>query len=228
MNVSTIETPGLGDRSYMVSDGDVAVVIDPQRDVDRIFKLASELGVRITHVLETHIHNDYVTGGLELSRVAEAEYVVPGGDRVEYERRPIGDGEVIDAGPIQLEAIHTPGHTHHHISYALRDGSGVTVAVFTGGSMLHGTTGRTDLLGAAYTQQLAHAQFHSVHRLADELPGDAHVYPTHGFGSFCSATPATGDSSTITEQRQNNPALTRDEPTYVDALPAGLSAYPDY
>lgn len=228
MNVSIIETSGLGDRSYLVSEGDVAVVIDPQRDVDRMFKLASELGVRITHVLETHIHNDYVSGGLELSRIAEAEYVVPAGDPVEYERRAISDGEVIDAGAIQLEAIHTPGHTHHHISYALRDGSGVTVAVFTGGSMLHGTTGRTDLLGDEHTQELTHAQFHSVHRLAAILPDDAHVYPTHGFGSFCAATPASGDSSTIAEQRQNNPALTQDERTYVDALLAGLSAYPAY
>jgi hydroxyacylglutathione hydrolase len=228
MNVSIIDTSTLGDRSYMVSDGDVAVVIDPQRDIDRMCKLASDLGVRITHVLETHIHNDYVTGGLELSRVTEAQYVLPAGDSVEYERRAIVDGDIIDAGAIQLKAIHTPGHTHHHISYALRDGSGATVGVFTGGSMLHGTTGRTDLHGDDHTRELTHAQFHSAHRLADEVPDDARVYPTHGFGSFCSATPASGDGSTIAEQRQINPALVHDEQTYVDALLAGLSPYPVY
>ncbi len=129
---------------------------------------------------------------------------------------------------MQLEAVHTPGHTHHHISYVLRDASGSTIGVFTGGSMLHGTTGRTDLLGDEHTDELTHAQFHSVRRLADELPDDTEVYPTHGFGSFCSATPASGDSSTIAEQRQNNPALTQDEQTYVDELLAGLSAYPAY
>jgi hydroxyacylglutathione hydrolase len=228
MNVSIIETSGLGDRSYMVSEGDVAVVIDPQRDIDRMFKLAADLGVRITHVLETHIHNDYVTGGLELSRVARAEYIVPAGDHVNYQRRAIEDGDVIDSGPIQLEAVHTPGHTHHHVSYVLRDGSGSTLGVFTGGSMLHGTTGRTDLLGDEHTKDLTHAQFHSVHRLADKLPDDAQVYPTHGFGSFCSAMPATGDASTIADQRQSNPALTQDEQAYVDELLAGLSAYPAY
>ena len=176
MNVSIIETSGLGDRSYMVSEDDAAVVIDPQRDIDRVFELASELGVRITHVLETHIHNDYVTGGLELSRVARAEYVVPAGDDVDYPRRAIRDGDVIDAGPIQLEAVHTPGHTYHHISYVLRDTTGSTVGVFTGGSMLHGTSGRTDLLGDEHTQDLTHAQFHSVRRLADLplLVGDCH------------------------------------------------------
>ncbi len=99
MNVSIIETSGLGDRSYLVSDGDAAVVIDPQRDIDRVFKLAAELGVRITHVLETHIHNDYVTGGLELSRVAKAEYVVPAGDDVDYERRAVSDGDASTAAP---------------------------------------------------------------------------------------------------------------------------------
>ncbi len=82
MNVSIIETTGLGDRSYLVTEGDIAVVVDPQRDIDRVLDLAREHGVRITHVLETHIHNDYVTGGLELARVAGAEYVVPAGDDV--------------------------------------------------------------------------------------------------------------------------------------------------
>ena len=228
MNVSIIETTGLGDRSYMVSEGDVAVVIDPQRDIDRVFKLAAELGVRITHVLETHTHNDYVTGGLELSRVARAEYVVPAGDHVDYQRRAISDGDIIDSGPFQLEAVHTPGHTHHHVSYALRNTTGTIVGVFTGGSMLHGTTGRTDLLGDEHTLALTHAQFHSVRRLAAELPDDAQVYPTHGFGSFCSATPSSGNSSTIADQRLNNPALTQDEQSYVEELIAGLSAYPSY
>ena len=228
MNVSIIETTGLGDRSYLITEGDVAVVVDPQRDIDRVLDLAREQGVRITHVLETHIHNDYVTGGLELSRVTGAEYVVPAGDDVAYQRRAINDGDVIDAGPIQLQAVHTPGHTHHHTSYVLHDEKGAAVGVFTGGSMLHGTTGRTDLLGKEHTHDLTHAQFHSVHRLADELPDTAEVYPTHGFGSFCSATPGSGDTSTIAEQRTNNPALTQNEQTYVDQLIAGLSAYPAY
>lgn len=228
MNVSIIETTGLGDRSYLITEGGVAVVVDPQRDIDRILDLARDHDVRITHVLETHIHNDYVTGGLELAHVTGAEYVVPAGDDVAFERRAIHDGDVIDAGPIQLQAVHTPGHTHHHVSYILHDDKGEAVGVFTGGSMLHGTTGRTDLIGEEHTHELTHAQFHSVRRLAAELPDDTEVYPTHGFGSFCSATPGSGDTSTIAEQRTNNPALTQDEQTYVDELIAGLSAYPAY
>lgn len=228
MDIAIIETSGLGDRSYLISHGDTAVVVDPQRDIDRVLTLADDRGVRITHVLETHLHNDYVTGGLELSRTVGAEYVVPAGDDVNYPRRAVTDGEIIDAGPLRLEAMHTPGHTHHHISYVLRDDTGEVHGVFTGGSMLFGTTGRTDLVGPDDTEQLTHAQFHSVRKLADNLPPDTPVYPTHGFGSFCSATPASGDESTIGEQRDTNPALTQDEQSYVDELLAGLSAYPAY
>ncbi|MGV0871536.1 MBL fold metallo-hydrolase [Mycolicibacterium sp. XJ879] len=228
MDVSIIETSGLGDRSYLISDGGVAVAIDPQRDIDRVLTLADERKARITHVLETHLHNDYVTGGLELSRTVGAEYVVPAGDDVNYPRRPVTDGDIVDAGPIRLEAMHTPGHTHHHISYVLRDDAGATHGVFTGGSMLFGTTGRTDLIGADSTRELTHAQFHSVRRLAERLPAETPIYPTHGFGSFCSATPASGDESTIGEQRHTNPALTQDEQSFVDELLAGLSAYPAY
>jgi hydroxyacylglutathione hydrolase len=228
MDVAIIETSGLGDRSYLVSDGDIAVVVDPQRDIDRVLKLARDRAARITHVLETHIHNDYVTGGLELSRTVGADYVVPAGDDVAYPRHPARDGDLINAGPIQLQTVHTPGHTHHHVSYVLRDGDGATVAVFTGGSLLFGTTGRTDLLGAEHTEALTRSQYHSVHRLADELPARTQVYPTHGFGSMCSATPASGNSSTVAKERHSNPALTQDEESFVNELLAGLSAYPAY
>jgi glyoxylase-like metal-dependent hydrolase (beta-lactamase superfamily II) len=228
MDVSILETSGLGDRSYLISDGAAAVVVDPQRDIDRVLALADERRARITHVLETHLHNDYVTGGLELSRTVGAEYVVPEGDDVGYPRRAVTDGDVIDAGPIRLEVLHTPGHTHHHVSYVLSDDSGTVHGVFTGGSMLFGTTGRTDLVGPDDTETLTHAQYHSVRKIADRLPADTVVYPTHGFGSFCSATPASGDASTIGEQRQANPALTKDEQSFVDELLAGLESYPAY
>jgi glyoxylase-like metal-dependent hydrolase (beta-lactamase superfamily II)/rhodanese-related sulfurtransferase len=228
MDVSIIETSGLGDRSYLVTHHGIAVVIDPQRDIDRILALADKGEIRITHVLETHLHNDYVTGGLELSRIVGAEYAVPAGDDVDYPRRAVNDGDIIDAGPIQLEVMHTPGHTHHHVSYVLRDSTGAVHGVFTGGSMLYGTTGRTDLIGPDDTEDLSHAQYHSVHKLADHLPPETPIYPTHGFGSFCSATPASGDSSTIGEQRSANPALTQDERSFVDELLAGLSDYPAY
>ena len=226
MRVSIIETSGLGDRSYIVSGDGVAVVIDPQRDIDRV--LAAVRDARITHVLETHIHNDYVTGGLELSRTVDAEYVVPDGEDLGYPARRVVDGDTIESGSIVLRVIHTPGHTQHHVSYELRDQSGDAVGVFTGGSLLFGSTGRTDLVDEAETEALTRAQYNSVRRLADELPDGAAVYPTHGFGSFCSASSVDEDASTIGLQRQSNPALTKDEQAFVDELLTELSAYPAY
>ena len=226
MKVIIIETSGLGDRSYIVTDGSIAVVIDPQRDIDRVLNGVGD--ARITHVLETHIHNDYVTGGLELSRVVDAEYVVPDGEDLGFPAHRVADGDTVETGSILLKVIHTPGHTQHHVSYELRDESGDTVGVFTGGSLLFGSTGRTDLVDDAETEALTRAQYRSVRYLADALPDRAEVYPTHGFGSFCSASSVDEDSSTIGQQRQSNPALTKDEQDLVDELLAGLSAYPAY
>jgi glyoxylase-like metal-dependent hydrolase (beta-lactamase superfamily II)/rhodanese-related sulfurtransferase len=228
VEVSVVETSGLGDRSYLISGGGVAVVVDPQRDIDRVLDIVDGRGERVTHVLETHVHNDYVSGGLALSRATGAEYVVPAGDELDYPARRVTDGDVIDADAFTLRAVHTPGHTEHHTSYVLVDGEGHTVGVFSGGSMLFDATGRTDLVGPEHTRSLTVAQYHSVRRLADELPGAASLFPTHGFGSFCAAGTAGRDASTIDEQRDSNPALTQDEQDFVDDLLANLVEYPAY
>ncbi|MDA8297531.1 MAG: MBL fold metallo-hydrolase [Actinomycetota bacterium] len=226
--VITIETPGLGDRSYLVHDGSSALVVDPQRDIDRVLHLAESLQVQVTHVLETHLHNDYVTGGLALAEETGARYVVPAGDAVEFERTPVGDGAELAAGSLTFVARHTPGHTPHHMAYVVRAGAD-PVAVFTGGSMLFGAVGRTDLIAKERTEELTRAQFRSVRRLAHELPGHVAVHPTHGFGSFCSATETSGEASTIADERDRNIALViDDEDRFVTELLGGLSAYPRY
>ncbi|PWE11901.1 MBL fold metallo-hydrolase [Streptomyces sp. BSE7F] len=228
ITVLPVETPGLGDRTYLAHDGSVALVVDPQRDYDRVTALADAAGVRITHVFETHIHNDYVTGGLALAREVGAQYLVNADDKVSFERTPVRDGQVVEVGDtMRVRVIHTPGHTHTHLSYAL-EADAEQVAVFTGGSLLYGTTGRPDLLGPDHTDTLVRAQWRSARRLAEELPDETAVYPTHGFGSFCSATQATGLASTIGEEKRTNTALTADEEAYVAHLLAGLDAYPAY
>ncbi len=228
VEVVAIDTPALGDRSYLAHDGQVAVVIDPQRDIDRVLALAAARGVRVTHVFETHLHNDYVTGGLALAGETGAAYHVNAADEVAFDRVPVSDGDVIEVSPVlQARVLATPGHTFTHLSYVLEAG-GRAHAVFTGGSLLYGSTGRPDLLGRAHAGELAHAQFASARRLAAELPEDAGVYPTHGFGSFCSATQSEGTFSTIGRERQVNPALILEEDRYVRELLAGLDAYPAY
>ena len=226
--VVAIDTPTLGDRSYLVHDGQRAFVVDPQRDIDRVLALAEQAAVHITDVFETHIHNDYVTGGLALARQTGATYHVNAADQVAFDRHGVSDGDVVEVGPsMTVRVLATPGHTFTHLSYAL-EADGAPVGVFTGGSVLFGSTGRPDLLGPDHTQALVRHQHASAHRLAAELPDEAKVFPTHGFGSFCSSTQTEATSSTIGAEKRTNPALTQDEQTYVEGLLAGLDVWPAY
>ncbi|TYB42970.1 MBL fold metallo-hydrolase [Actinomadura chibensis] len=228
IEIVAMDTPSLGDRSYLVTDGTVAFVVDPQRDIDRMLAAARERGVRITDVFETHVHNDYVTGGLALARATGAAYRLNAADPVAFAHDPVRDGDVVEVGTrMRVRALATPGHTFTHLAYVL-EAPGRAPAVFTGGSLLYGSSGRPDLLGAEHAAELAAAQHGSAHRLADELPDEAEVFPTHGFGSFCSATQSRAASSTIGRERRGNPVLTLDQAAYVESLLAGLDAYPAY
>ncbi|MFB7243538.1 rhodanese-like domain-containing protein [Streptomyces populi] len=226
--VDTIEVAGLGNRSYLAGGPRTAVAVDPPRDAERVITAAARRGVRIAYVVETHLHNDYVSGGLELARLTGAAYLVPAGARVAFERVPVADGDTteVDAG-LTLRALATPGHTPHHTSYVLQE-DGRAVAAFTGGSLLIGTVGRPDLVEPRLTDELARAQHASAHRLAAELPDDTAVLPTHGFGSFCSAGGGGGDATTIGRERAGNEALIKDVDAFVADLLAGLDDVPAY
>ncbi|MGY1524300.1 MBL fold metallo-hydrolase [Streptomyces sp. MN3] len=226
--VDTLESEGLGNRSYLVGGARGAVVVDPPRDIDRVIAAAAKRGVRIAYVAETHVHNDYITGGLELARVTGASYLVPAGARVSFARTPVADGDTVTVDErLVLRALATPGHTPHHTSYVLEeDGRGA--AAFTGGSLLIGAVGRPDLVEPRLTEELARAQHASAHRLADELDDEVPVLPTHGFGSFCSSSQAEGDSTTIGRERKANDALTLDVDTFVERVLAGLDDVPAY
>ncbi len=228
LRVEVIETSSLGDRSYLATDGELAIVVDPQRDIDRFIAIAGRLRARIALVAETHVHNDYVSGGLELSRITGATYAAASADALPFTHRPVSDGDVLAASEgMWLRAVATPGHTYHHLAYVLEGAEG-PVGVFTGGSLLFGTTGRTDLVGAGHSRELARLQQSSAHALAERLPGGTQIWPTHGFGSFCAAGAASGDASTVGEERQRNPALTLASEDFVEQTLAGLDAYPAY
>jgi hydroxyacylglutathione hydrolase len=228
IEVEVVQTSSLGDRSYLAHDGQVAVVVDPQRDIDRVLALAGRLGVRITYVIETHLHNDYVSGGLALARVTGAAYLVAAADEVAFDRVPVANRDEITVSEwMRLAVVATPGHTFHHLSYVLHGSEG-PVGVFTGGSLLFGTTGRADLLGKQHAHTLAHHQHASARRLADLLPDGAQIWPTHGFGSFCSATQSDAPASTIGREKTVNPALRLEAGDFVAETLAALDAYPAY
>ena len=229
VHVKVVSTEELGDRSYVAHDGETAIVIDPQRDIDRIESLLYELALRCALVLETHVHNDYVSGGLELAVRTSATYVLSVIDTVAFEHHVVFDGDELHAGRLRVTVVATPGHTDGHVSYVVDDGEGSSV-VFTGGSLLFGSVGRTDLVDPQRTDELTRAQYHSARHLADLLTDDTPVYPTHGFGSFCSSGSTAGDTdSTIgTERRRNDALAIDDEDEFVAKLVAGLTAFPSY
>jgi hydroxyacylglutathione hydrolase len=233
LDAVTFEAPGIGDRSYLIHDHEVAVVVDPQRDPQQYIDAARELGVRITHVLETHIHNDYVSGGLGLSRELGAIYLLPEGEQLGFaeECATLGDGAEVACGSMTVSALSTPGHTPHHLSYLVRHNESSTGYVCTGGSVLFGGVGRTDLLGSERAEELARAQWQSARRVLSELDADTTVLPTHGFGSFCSATPnvvGSAEALTIAVEHSRNPAMRLALDEFVHALVSNPPPIPAY
>jgi glyoxylase-like metal-dependent hydrolase (beta-lactamase superfamily II)/rhodanese-related sulfurtransferase len=229
VDVAVVQTNELGDRSYIAHDGRVAIVVDPQRDLDRLQAVLDEHGLACAMVLETHVHNDYISGGLQLARRHDAPYALNAADPVAFDRQGITDGDEFVVGDMRVRVVATPGHTDTHLAYVITSGDGAA-AVFTGGSVLYGSVGRTDLVDPDRTEELTRAQYRSAQRLADLLDDDARIFPTHGFGSFCSSgSAAGGEDSTMGQEKIRNDALTAaDEDTFVARLFAGLTAYPAY
>jgi len=228
MHVEQIRTPGLGDSTYVVTHEGVAVVVDPQRDVDRFLAVLEASDAELRLVLETHLHNDYVSGGRDLARRTGSRLVVPAAGAVAWtEYLPAFHGEDLPVGPFAIRPIHTPGHTPEHMSYLLV-ADGLPLALFSGGSLLVGSFGRPDLLGVDRARGLAKLQFLTMRRLA-ALPDDVRLYPTHGEGSFCAASGAGATTSTIGRERRENPLMAlEDERAFTEALLAPLEPWPAY
>lgn len=230
MDLESIVTPGLGNSTYLVASGRDAVVIDPPRDAWRVEAVAAARGWRITHALETHVHNDYLSGALELRASTGAEIVAPSRGGYEFPHRGVDDGDALEVGALRFVALATPGHTREHLAWEIHDlEQGTLRGVATGGSLMVGSAGRTDLLGADAVAELSAAQFHSLRRLA-ALPDATAVLPTHGPGSFCGAAPVDrGRTSTIGEERALNPLLAiDDEAGFSATVLASYTPYPSY
>jgi glyoxylase-like metal-dependent hydrolase (beta-lactamase superfamily II) len=228
MELDVLVTEGLGDSSYVLTWGDEAAAVDPQRDVERFVDAARAHGATIRRVVETHVHNDYVSGALELRAATGAEIWGPAEAGYAFGYRPVEDGTEIPLRDATLRGLATPGHTPEHLAYLLREGS-EGIALFSGGSLMVGGAGRTDLLGPERTDELTRLQFRSMRRLAD-LPDGVRVLPTHGAGSFCAVgSPGERRTSTIAEERAANLSFTEtDEQTFVRRQLRGLMAFPDY
>jgi glyoxylase-like metal-dependent hydrolase (beta-lactamase superfamily II)/rhodanese-related sulfurtransferase len=230
-DVHTIVEEGLGNASYLVDVGDGrALIIDPVRDPRPYLEEARRRGLQIAFAAETHLHNDFVSGSNELMALG-ATVVASADASLAFPHRAMHDGDEVDLGGLTLQCLATPGHTPEHLSYVLLDDSR-PLAVFTGGALLRGSVGRTDLLGPDQTEPLTRALYRSVRERLFTLPDDLTVHPTHGAGgSFCAAVPTSeGDPTTTIGREKGANALFRspDEDGFAKLLLGSYSSYPQY
>src|SRR5438270_13248165 len=214
----TIQTEGIAELSYLVGDDDegIAAVFDPRPDCDIYISMAREVGVAITHIFETHIHADLVSGSRELcARLDSAKIYASheGGAKYEFDVEKLNDGDRFIFGEVLVTARHTPGHTPEHLSYLLADVDHPDEpwGILTGDSLFVSSAGRPDLLGEKHTKQLAEQQFHTLRDFYLKMPDHVMIYPNHGAGSPCGADIGARLTSTIGYERRHNKFLQFDD-----------------
>jgi hydroxyacylglutathione hydrolase len=214
----TIQTEGIAELSYLLGDDDegIGAIFDPRADVDVYVEMAREAGLSITHIFETHIHADLVSGSRELCARLESARIYnssEGGAEYGFEREKVHDGDRFEFGEVLVTARHTPGHTPEHMSYLMSDieHPDEPWGILTGDSLFVSSAGRPDLLGERHTKQLAEQQFHTLRDFYLKMPDHVMIYPNHGAGSPCGADIGARMSSTIGYERKFNKFLQFDD-----------------
>lgn len=234
------ETKGLAHYSYVVGcpGSKEVAVIDPRRDIDVYLDFGSRKGLRITEVLETHIHADYASGARELAERTGATFRASGHDRgedyeISFAHTDIHDGDAVELGRVRIQALHTPGHTPEHLSFLVYDlarSSEVPEILLSGDFLFVGSLGRPDLLGEEAKRRLAAAMHESVQERINELPDGLEVHPAHGAGSMCGSGMSGRPSSTLGFERMTNPYLDPhlDREEFIERLLGSVPPFPPY
>jgi hydroxyacylglutathione hydrolase len=230
MYVKQIYTGCLSEAAYFVESDGEAIVIDPLRDTDEYLQLAKEHNAKIKYIFETHLHADFISGHLDLSKQTGAPIVYGPGAEANFPFYLTRDGEIFNIGKITLEVIHTPGHTLESTCYLLRDETSKPYCLFTGDTLFVGDVGRPDLSSGNLTSaELASIMYDTIQNKIIPLPDDVIVYPAHGAGSSCGKNIGPETASTIGEQKSSNYAMqlqTREE--FIKAVLTGLEDAPPY
>jgi hydroxyacylglutathione hydrolase len=221
----------LAHASYMVGSEGIAAVVDPQRDVDIYIDAAREAGWRIDHIIETHLHADFVSGHHELAERTGARIYLGEGSGATFPHTAVKDGDSIQFGNCRFDFLQTPGHTVESACAVLTDLAEPSQprAVFTGDTLFVGDVGRPDLSGDHTPQELAALLYRSLHEKLLLLPGATEVFPAHGAGSLCGRQMSTERSSTIARERRTNYALqAKSVDEFVHLLTESLPPRPEY
>ena len=202
--------------------------MDPFRDIAPCLEAAEAAGLRLAWALETHVHNDFVSGARELRAEAGAAIGASMDAGLRYPYEPLRDGQELELGPYRLRVLATPGHTPEHVSYLLLDESGMPLSLFSGGSLMVGTAARPDLLGPADSWRLARLLRGSIHDRVMTLPAEVRVLPTHGSGSFCAAGAGGERVTTIGHERAHNPLVQAATESAFIEIALDQGPYPTY
>jgi hydroxyacylglutathione hydrolase len=221
---------GIAHSSYLLAGEKTCAIVDPRRDVQVYLDAARKQGLNITHILETHLHADFVSGHIDLAELTGARIYVPAKGACPFECELLSDGDTIELEDMEITVLETPGHTPEHISYVVRDTSrgDEPVAVFCGDTLFVGDVGRPDLF-PGQARDLAFRLYDSLHEKLLKLPDFCEVYPAHGAGSLCGRAMAAKRTSTIGYEKLYNPALqVRHRETFIDSLTNDMPAAPDH
>ena len=230
MFVQQFFIPGIAQSSYLLGAGSTCAIVDPARDVERYLDAAGELDLAITHVLETHLHADFVSGHMELAGTAGATICAPASGRCEFEHVAVGDGSRVDVEELRVDVLDTPGHTPDGVTYVVTDTArgDEPVAAFTGDALFVGDVGRPDLFPGR-ARELASTLYDSLHRKVLALPDACLVLPSHGAGSLCGRAMGAMRFSTIGYERRFNAALQHpSREAFVASLTANMPPAPDH
>ncbi len=215
--------------SYLLAGKTSCAIIDPQRDVDLYINEARSQGVTITHILQTHLHADFISGHMDLANRTGARIYVPKSAQCTFDHVPLVEGDTIEIEDMLLEVLETPGHTPEHVTYVVTDRTrgDTPIGAFVGDVLFVGDVGRPDLFPDRATE-LAEKLYDSLHNKLLKLPDYCEVYPAHGAGSLCGRSMGAKWLTTIGYERLYNAALQLDKDEFVHSLTHDMPPAPDH
>ncbi len=230
MIVQSFFVPGIAHSSYLLGGTSSCAIVDPRRDTEIYLHAARDLNLRITHILQTHLHADFVSGHLDLAKSTGAAIVMPAAADAAFPHIPVKEGNTLRIDEFELNVLETPGHTPEHVTYVARDlaRGQEPVSIFCGDTLFVGDVGRPDLFpGQAIP--LANLLYESLHEKILKLPDFCEVYPAHGAGSLCGRSMGAKRESTVGYEKLYNDALRiTDREAFVTSLTSGMPAAPDH
>jgi glyoxylase-like metal-dependent hydrolase (beta-lactamase superfamily II)/rhodanese-related sulfurtransferase len=221
---------GLAHSSYLLGGATTCAIIDPRRDIDVYIRAARAMGMKITHILETHLHADFISGHMDLAAQTGAVIYAPKAGKCAFKHIAVADGHTFDIEDLTIRVLETPGHTPEHVSYVVIDRSRGSdpAAVFCGDTLFVGDVGRPDLF-PGIAESLAAKLYDSLHKKLLILPPFCSVYPAHGAGSLCGRAMGAMRTSTIGYEKKYNGALNiRDKKKFISALTTNMPPAPDH